>query len=239
MDLLIRASSNRLLYDSPNKLFEHLDEIQEVSRYPLKIYANKKRQNRMAEIQLRYSKVKIARPKNSKSKHLPEYVELYVIEAREDESTVPNGEDPILWRLLTTHRIESVAEARQCVHWYTLRWQIEELFRLLKKKGLGIESSQLRDGRALQRLGIFSLQAAMKIMQLTLSRDGKYDVSPQLVFTEKEIVFQRVLLKTLEGCTQKQQNPYPITNLAWSAWIIARLGGWKGYAKASPRVILL
>ena len=41
-----------------------------------------------------------------------------------------------------------------------------------------------------------------------------------------------MLLIKLEGKTEKQKNPYPKENLAWASWIIARLGGWKGYVKS-------
>lgn len=30
---------------------------------------------------------------------------------------------------------------------------------------------------------------------------------------------------SVEGKTQLQQNPYPLSSLAWATWIIARLGG--------------
>ena len=36
--------------------------------------------------------------------------------------------------------------------------------------------------------------------------------------------------KKLEGNTQKQKNPYPKSSLRYATWVIARLGGWKGYA---------
>ena len=33
----------------------------------------------------------------------------------------------------------------------------------------------------------------------------------------------------MEGKTEKQKNQLPRNQLSWAAWVIARLGGWKGY----------
>jgi len=43
-----------------------------------------------------------------------------------------------------------------------------------------------------------------------------------------------LLLKKVEGRTEKQRNPYSKNSLAWAAWVIARLGGWNGYRSESP-----
>ena len=40
--------------------------------------------------------------------------------------------------------------------------------------------------------------------------------------------------RKLPGRTAKQLNPHPPDSLAWAAWIIARLGGWTGYASQKP-----
>ncbi len=42
------------------------------------------------------------------------------------------------------------------------------------------------------------------------------------------------ILPKLEGKTRKQKNLHPHDCLSWAAWIIARLGGWKGYKSESP-----
>lgn len=41
-----------------------------------------------------------------------------------------------------------------------------------------------------------------------------------------------MLIKKYEGKTEKQKNPHPYKSLAWCSWLIARIGGWKGYRKS-------
>jgi hypothetical protein len=233
--LLIRSKSNRLLYDQDMKLFDHLSSQKLGGSYDLKIKGDKrsKRKGRTALIEVRYSKVKISRPQKV-SKDYPDYIELYAVEARENASTVPKGEKPILWRLLTSHVVESYEWACKIISWYCLRWLIEQLFRTLKSKGVDIEASQLEQGIALKRLLIIALQAALRIMQLVQEREGKSGIQADVVFDEKEIEFLRVIGPHQEGKTKKQQNPYNQDSLAWAAWIIARLGGWKGHKPKSP-----
>ena len=78
------------------------------------------------------------------------------------------------------------------------------------------------------------LQLALQVMQLTLSREGNNTQKAELIFSREEIVFLIAQQQQLEGKTKKQQNPYPSSSLAWAAWIIGRLGGWKGYKSQSP-----
>ena len=40
--------------------------------------------------------------------------------------------------------------------------------------------------------------------------------------------------RELPGKTAKQSNPHPPGSLPWAAWIVARLGGWTGYASQKP-----
>jgi hypothetical protein len=232
-DLLIRASVNRSLHDG-SKLFEILSQSPLQAVYKIEIKGNKKRETRTAEMMLRFLKVKIARPANTNNKQLPEYIELWAIESREQSESIPEGEDQILWRLLTTHQINSTEEAMKYVEWYSYRWQIEQLFRLLKTKGFGLENSQLGDGAALKKLCVMSMQSVLQVMQLTLARSGENNQKAQLVFSAEEIKFLYILCKKTEGKTILSQNPHIPESLAWASWIIARLGGWKGYKSQAP-----
>ena len=153
----------------------------------------------------------------------------------ERSETVPEGEEPIEWRLYTTHKVDTIEQAMQCIQWYRERWYIEELFRILKSDGLDIEAAQLETGMALKRLILFCLQAALQIMILKIAYDKKRnDCSATIVFRNKQIQFLKILLPTLEGKTDKQKNPFQSNSLSWASWIIARLGKWGGYNSQSP-----
>jgi len=51
---------------------------------------------------------------------------------------------------------------------------------------------------------------------------------------QKKILRLQKVNERLEGKTEKQKNPFPSNKLNWAAWIIARLGGWKGYKSQKP-----
>lgn len=153
----------------------------------------------------------------------------------EKGETTPANESPIEWRLLTTHPLRSVEDAMQRVEWYKLRWYIEEVFWLLKSKGLQVESAQLETGEALQKIVVLSLVAALQIMSLKLSYDKREEQVPAaVIFTTLQIALLKILAKMVEGNTPKQKNPFKTDSLAWAAWIIARLGSWDGYASQDP-----
>ena len=235
-DGLIRSSYNRKLHDSDKKLFEHFEQKETTGTYDLEIKkGQKKRKPRLATMEVKYDKVKIARPSSlNKTDYPDEYIELYAIEVRERAETIPEGEEGVLWRLLTTHEINSLSEAIEVVYWYSLRWRIEELFRTLKSKGLDVESSQLETGAGLKKRVLMALNAALIIMQLVGDRDGEADQPGELVFNKEELDCLKEVEKEYEGKTALSKNPFEEDSLAWAAWIIGRMGGWKGYRKAGP-----
>lgn len=202
--------------------------------------AKGKRSAHNARMELRYSEVEIVRPAHCRDKTAKESIRLWAVEVRERADSVMGKEEPIHWRLLTTHRIDSVEQALQMVDWYCARWQIEQLFRTLKKQGLDIESSQMEEGSSLMKLASMATQAAVCTLQLTMAREGETERPATDVFDAEEIAVLESLQPRLEGRTEKQKNPYPPGRLAWAAWTVARLGGWKGYAsEAKPGPITM
>lgn len=199
-----------------------------------------KRSAHRAQMEIRHGVVEILRPRQCKDKTAKKRIRLYTVDVREQASSVVEGEEPIHWQLLTTHDVRSVKDALQMVDWYCGRWQIEQLFRTLKKQGLDIESSQVESGQSLMKLAGVAMQAAVRTLQLTQAREGNTDRPAADVFDKEEVQVLERLQPQLEGRTDKQKNPYTKDGLAWAAWLIARLGGWKGYAsEAKPGPITM
>jgi len=232
-DLVIRVAQNRRVDEEPGKVFAALAATPCQHTYQLEVTATPTRQARRATLEVRWCPVSLHRPSTT-AKTRPATISLWALEARETPETVPSDEQPICWRLLTTHALTALEQAMQVIRWYQLRWIIEELFRVLKQQGLNLEASQLECGDGLRKNGLMALAAALPILQLTLERDGTHGVPATVVFSDAELTYQDQLGPILEGATLKQQNPFSPHTLAWSAWIIGRLGGWKGYRSQSP-----
>lgn len=191
-------------------------------RVEIKAEPRQKRAARTAECEIRYAPASIPPPSGKAG----QAVKLYVIELKE------KGGDGLLWRIYTNHEIKDVDCAVKAIEWYSRRWTIEEMHRSLKSDGMDVESSQMQDGEALKRLTVLALNAALRTLTLVQGRNSEAHCGA--VFDAGEITFLNKLLPALEGKTEKQKNPHPRGTMAWAAWIIGRLGGWKGYAKSKP-----
>jgi len=166
--LLTRACRDRRLADG-GKLFSTLADFPQAHRYEIEVSERPgKRSARRACLAVRFGTVRIRRSGNCSDRAAPAEIELSAIEVR--ELAPPPGEKPVLWRLLTTHAVETVARALGVIGWYCQRWNIEQLFRTVKRQGLGIEQSVIEDGAALEKLAVIALIVATMTMQLVLAR---------------------------------------------------------------------
>lgn len=238
--LLTRACRDRILATG-GKLYAWLDAQPVQGHYSFEVPARAgKRSAHRARLSVRFGRIAIKRPNNCSDSRTPKQIELSVIEVKELPDSVIGDEEQIHWRLLSTHPITCFEDALRCVGWYRQRWHIEQLFRTLKKQGLKIESSQVETAEGLSKLACLAVQAAVRILQLTLARDGGNDSPASNVFDPQEVKILQRILPTLEGKTQKQKNPHQPGSLAQAAWVVARLGGWKGYAsEAKPGPITM
>lgn len=235
--LLIRSTYERLcqLDDVRNSfaLNKLMGRSPQRDEYQFEVRHGSGRKKRTAKMELRFEKVTLRAPLH-RAPASKDTVTLWCIHVKEKATSVPRGETPIEWRLLTTHTVETAEQAMECIEWYRCRWLIEELFRVLKKKGFMVEDAQLETAAALEKLLLISLQAALQVMILKMSFDKQDEkLSAEICFTDKEIALLRILTRKHNGDTKLQQNPYRPRSMAWAAWTIARMGAWSGYKSQS------
>ncbi len=191
-----------------------------------------KRKARPAWLSLRFGKVELARPRNSRDRNLPKSVSLTLVEVVERDC--PTGTEAVHWRLLTTHEVADAETAWQIVDWYRMRWTIEQFWRLLKLQGLRLEDSQLETADRLIKLTAIAAKAAVTTMQLVQARTAPNSEPATVAFSDNEIAVLNKLNAELEGATKLQKNPHRNRSLKWASWIIAKLGGWDGYPSSKP-----
>jgi len=236
VELLVRASHDRVLADGA-RLFAQLAAEPEAGSFSVELPAAPGRPARTALFALRFCQAQIPRPHiRVGGSALPSSVVLSLVEAREVDA--PPGVAPACWRLLTTHGVTNLAQARWVAGLYRHRWVIEELFRTLKSRGFDIERVNIAQG-PFEKLAAAALIAAVNVMQLVRDRDGHAKRPLQDVFEPDEQTALEAVSATLEGNTERQKNPHPKGSLAFAAWVCARLGGWTGYyGKPGPIVML-
>jgi hypothetical protein len=218
---------------APQFLYAFADALPVARTIRVTIPAAPGRKERQALLELRFSPVMLKRPKGIKVKQAPACLTLSLVDVREVGDV---GVDPVHWRLLTTHRVETVRDSLRMLAFYRCRWLIEEYFKVLKSGGMDIENALIEKPKAMIKLTGAAAIAAVTIMKLKQARDGLTDEGYETVFEQEDEPLLEALSETLEGHTQKQKNPHPHGSLAWAQWVIARLGGWSCYyGKPGPK----
>lgn len=241
VDQVVRVCQNRRVeIDKATRahelLFGFIDRLPEQTRLSVALAAVPGRKARTAELALRFSPVALCKPRNGAAARLPRTLALNIVDVR--EIAPPAGAEPVHWRLLTTHRVTTVGEARRIVDLYRMRWTIEEFFRTLKTAGFDIEKADIGDPKPMINLVAAATIAAVTVMQLVRARDGATGQSLAEAFDPMDQPILEAASSRLEGNTARQKNPHQKGSLAFAAWTIARLGGWTGYyGKPGPQVM--
>lgn len=233
-DRIIQWKGQRLrlsaLIEKLPVLGSYEQEIEALNHYSQTNYRRIKRGARRAVFEVRAALVDLPSPtKTSGVDH--DTRPLWVVDIIEKELK-DSTEKPIHWRLWTTEGITTLEQARQIITYYQWRWHIEQLFRLLKQKGFQLENSGLRSLDAFLRQAIITFRTAAKVLQLTYARNQECTQPTEQVFSPQAIEVLSILEKKYQGKTKSQKNPFPPDKLSWATWIIARMGGWKGYSSA-------
>lgn len=234
--LLIRSNHDRAI-TGKLKLSASLNALPVMYTYDLAVAGDirKDSSKRIVQMGLKWAKVELLKPFSCKNERLPKVQEIYVVEATEQ-----NKGKGVYWRILTTHEVTNPEQALQIISWYKERWHIEQIHRLLKTDGFRIERSQLEQGWAIRKLTLLAMMASLRILQMMLAYQDDNEQSIDEVFDKQEQLCLQMIGKKLEGATEKLKNPEKTNTLKWATWIIARMGGWKGYtSQRKPGPIVL
>ena len=238
-DFTIRANHNRVVLQNEKgiKAFEAISQSETLGTYEIKVeklnhksktgHKQVTREKRTARVEIRVIKVEI--PPTTQENKGKQGVPLTLVEVKEIGNKLPKGEKPILWRLWTTLSAETFDDAKKIVEFYKWRWNIEQLFRIAKKKGFALQATKLKTFEAISKLIIMVLESASVVLQLIRARDNHNSQPIEEVFSQEEIEVLKKLNIDLQGKTKLLKNNNPPDQLSWAAWVIARLGSWHGY----------
>jgi hypothetical protein len=229
VDLVVRATHDRILTGG-GTLFAAPAAWPLLGNAQVKVTAKRPGgKDRTASVAIKAGKVKFKRPRGTIDRSDPATLTLGLVEVREAITPEAAGK-PLLWHLLTTLPVATLADAQEVVRLYRLRWRIEQVFRIMKSDGFDIEDSQLETATRLMNLAALALVAAARTIQLVDARDGSARPATDVIAAE-EMEAAAAISAALEGATERQKNPHPTGSLAWLSWIAARLGGWNCYYK--------
>ncbi len=223
VDLLVRARHNRRTVEG-RKIFDIVRATEPQVRFQLHVSrqsarpkkskqkARPGRSERSAEVALRWQRVEV-RPPSTHKGSAP--VTLRVVHIVEEEP--PEGVKPLEWFLLTTIKITSSEEARQCLTWYCLRWRIEDFYRTLKT-GCRILELRHKTAERLKRAIAINSVIAWRIMLMTLLGRETPETCADMVFTDTE-------LEVMHAYAQHRKLKPP-ANLQEAVYLMAKMGGY-------------
>ena len=237
-DLLLRSIHDRKL-DNNDYLWQHLEQTISMGEVRIPIPKNRTAQLEEITVSIKFKKVTITRPSNSKSKL--ESVQLTAILLQQVSPQLEWQKELVEWKLLTSLEVLNLVDALQCVKWYCFRWLIER-FHFVLKSGTKIEKLQLEEAKRLQKaIHIYSI-AAMQLMKLTYLARITPEVSCELVLTRE----QWMVLYMLTFKNKNMQLPIEPPTMEEAVKWIGKMGGhlgrksdgmpgleviWRGYRK--------
>lgn len=181
------------------------------------------RESRQAEVEVRAATVTV-RPPDRRGVKLPEVTVNVVLVS---EINPPAGDVPVEWLLLTTLAIDTAESVRQIVKYYSVRFMIEVLFRVLKS-GCRVEERLFEHiDRLLSCVAVYLIVAWRTLMVCRMGHR-----CPDL---DCEAVFEPAEWKSVWMAVQRKPLPATPPKLGVMIRLVAQLGGYVNRAnRADP-----
>lgn len=222
MHLVVRATHERKI---ASEEFQYLHAAVEASavlgEMEVAVPRSRKRKERTAQLEVRACTVTLEPPRNHLGRGDLSPVSVSVVRVVEKE-TVPAGEEPIEWMIITTVPVSGLSEAVEIVQAYAQRWKVERYHYVLKS-GCGMEELQLESADRIERaLAIYNVVAWRLLYMTYVSR-----VAPELPCTA---VLEEDEWKALYVVGARRPRPLPEKppTVHEAVRMVAMLGGFLG-----------
>jgi hypothetical protein len=225
-ELLVRATQDRKVSAVGDEvtqsaettyLWQALEGLEPAGTLSVEVDRNGDTPGRTALLTVRYTQLEIQPPHHHKARAKLRPIPLGVVLAREEQP--PADTKPIRWLLLTTLSVTSLAQALQCIHWYSYRWLIER-YHFVLKSGCTLEELQLETQKRLERaLATYSL-VAWRLLWLTYEARRNPDAPCDQMLQPHE--WQSLYCTIHRDATPPPEPPTLHQAVRW----IAQLGGF-------------
>lgn len=227
---VIRAVHGRCTDKQGVCSFDKLSKLSSQGNFKLSIQASQKRKARVANILVKYYKVRIIPPESKSRDYDP--IEIYVVSAKERKTKSIPEKERVNWKLLTDLPVRSFKSAMEKISWYQARWNIEVYFKTLKS-GFGLERSRLRSIARLNKFAALVSVLAWRVFWLTkVSRNTKENPG-DLAYTSNEISVLKKLAAAKGRKLTKNDTLYSFTEE------VARLGGYLARKSDPPPGVIV
>lgn len=227
-ELLIRAVQDRRVSavgveageaDETTQLWQALERLEPAGTLSVEVDRRGNTPSRTALLSVCHSQLEIQPPHHHRGRAKLRSIPLSAVLAREEGP--PVDIKPIRWLILTTLSVTTLAQALQCVHWYSYRWLIER-YHFTLKSGCTIEDLQLETQERLERaLATYSL-VAWRLLWLTYEARRNPDAPCDEVLAPHE--WQSLYCAIHHVPTPPPEPPTLHQAVRW----IAQLGGFLG-----------
>ena len=166
LELVVRATQDRKLVGArSDTLHPAVAAAPRLGWMEVAVPRSRKRKARTAVLEVRACALTLEPPRNCVGRGELSPVRVHAVWVRETE-TVPQGEEPIEWLILTTLAVRTLARAAEVVGAYAQRWKVETYHYVLKS-GCKVEELQLHTADRIERALALYTVVAWRLLYLT------------------------------------------------------------------------
>lgn len=218
---VVRASDNRRLIESNEKLFEQVSDLDIAGYYDVHVKQKGGRKARVAKIAISYTSVCLQKPQRAIGQN---QLALNIVICRE----VGADSNGLCWLLYTSEDINNFSDARAISRYYELRWRIEEFHKVWKTEGTQVESLRMQSRDNLIKVAVIQAFIAVRLFQLkelVENIEEAKEIDCRVCFSD---ISWKLLWSKIET---KKKLPDSPPSLYWAYYALAKLGKWHDSAR--------